>query len=86
MKKSLLITLGLAVFLMCGCQSTPQTTATYNDLVTLTNPLPNQVIESPLQVTGQARGTWFFEGTFPVSIVNWDGLIIGETYAIATSD
>jgi len=53
------------------------------DLIQLTSPMPNEEILSPLTVTGQARGTWFFEATFPVSLVNWDGLIIAEGYATA---
>lgn len=45
----------------------------------------NAQIDSPLLITGEARGTWFFEATAPVVIVNWDGLIIGEGY-IQTTD
>jgi hypothetical protein len=36
------------------------------------------VVESPLRLTGEARGNWFFEASAPVSLVNWDGLIIAE--------
>ena len=56
------------------------------DLIKLDQPRPNQEIESPLIVEGQARGFWFFEGDFPVILTNWDGLIIAETYATAQSD
>lgn len=56
------------------------------DLIRLDNPRPNQKITSPLQVSGQARGTWFFEGDFPVILVNWDGLIIAEGYATAEGE
>lgn len=38
------------------------------------------VTASPLVIKGKAKGSWFFEATAPVSIVNWDGLIIGEGY------
>ncbi|MFH1426520.1 MAG: Gmad2 immunoglobulin-like domain-containing protein [Candidatus Kerfeldbacteria bacterium] len=55
--------------------------ATYNDLVKLTSPLPNGRVESPLTVTGEARGTWYFEGSFPVVLVDWDGLIIAQGIA-----
>lgn len=40
-------------------------------------------VESPLTIMGEARGTWFFEATFPVVVVDWDGRIIGEGYATA---
>jgi len=58
----------------------------YKDLVKLESPLPNDTISSPLIIRGQARGTWFFEASFPISVVNWDGLIIGEGIAQAQSD
>ncbi len=35
---------------------------------------------------GQARGTWFFEASFPVVLVDWDGKIIAQTIATAKSD
>jgi len=43
-------------------------------------------ISSPLTLTGQARGSWLFEATAPVVIVNWDGLIIGQGYIESQSD
>ena len=56
------------------------------DLIRLDNPRPNQEIESPLMIEGEARGNWFFEGDFPVILTNWDGLIIAEGYATAQSN
>jgi len=56
------------------------------DLIRLNSPLPNQVIKSPLTIKGQARGTWFFEASFPVILTNWDGLIIAQGIATAKSD
>jgi hypothetical protein len=44
------------------------------------------VIRSPLTIRGEARGSWFFEGDFPVVLTNWDGLIIGEHYATAQDE
>ncbi|MFW6039844.1 MAG: Gmad2 immunoglobulin-like domain-containing protein [Gemmatimonadota bacterium] len=56
------------------------------DLVRLASPAPYQVIESPLEITGRARGPWYFEASFPVVLVNWDGLIIAEGYVTAEGD
>src|SRR3989344_3102384 len=56
------------------------------NLIVLESPLPNSVITSPLQVSGKARGTWYFEASFPIILVDWDGLIIAEGYATALSD
>ena len=54
-----------------------------NDLIKVSFPLENSKIESPLTVKGEARGNWYFEASFPVIVVNWDGLIIAEGYAQA---
>ncbi len=35
---------------------------------------------------GKARGYWFFEGSFPVVLTNWDGLIIAEGFATAEGE
>ncbi|MFW5744447.1 MAG: Gmad2 immunoglobulin-like domain-containing protein [Spirochaetota bacterium] len=49
-------------------------------------PRPGDVVESPLVVRGEARGTWYFEADFPVVLVDWDGLIIAEGAARAEQD
>lgn len=56
------------------------------DLITLTSPVPNEMVKSPLLIAGQARGNWFFEASFPVILTNWDGLIIAKGIATASSD
>ncbi|MDP3947753.1 MAG: Gmad2 immunoglobulin-like domain-containing protein [bacterium] len=56
------------------------------DLIRLDTPRPNQVINSPLTIKGEARGTWYFEASFPVILTNWDGLIIAQGIATAKSD
>lgn len=57
-----------------------------SDLIRIFSPDPGSEIQSPLVVTGEARGYWFFEATFPIVLVNWDGLIIAEGYATAEGD
>ena len=56
------------------------------DLIHLNSPRPNQTIQSPLVIEGEARGYWFFEADFPVVLTDWDGLIIGEAIARAQGD
>ena len=46
---------------------------------------PGDVISSPLNITGKAKG-WYFEGSFPVSLVDGDGLIIANGIAQAKGD
>jgi hypothetical protein len=50
------------------------------DLIFINTPRPNSVIESPLTIKGQAIGTWYFEGDFPVILTDGDGKIIAEGF------
>ncbi|KPJ57179.1 hypothetical protein AMJ49_01020 [Parcubacteria bacterium DG_74_2] len=56
------------------------------DLIRVTNPQPNQEIESPLAISGEARGYWFFEADFPVKLVDGNGFTLGQTIAQAQGD
>lgn len=51
--------------------------------VHLLHPASNALVASPMVVDGEARGTWYFEGSFPVILTNWDGLIIAQGHAKA---
>ena len=57
-----------------------------SDMITLASPQRDGVITSPLTITGQARGGWYFEASFPVVLTNWDGVIIAEGPATAQGD
>ncbi|GEM_PF-7045652 len=59
---------------------------TNSNLIEIYSPLANSLVTSPLTVKGQARGNWFFEATFPVVLVDWDGKIIAEAEAMAKSN
>lgn len=48
------------------------------DFIQVSNPAGMSVVTSPLSLSGKARGNWYFEASAPVSLVNWDGLIIAE--------
>lgn len=63
-----------------------QTPVDSDAMILLENPQPLDTIASPLTITGQARGGWFFEADFPVVLTNWDGLIIAEGFATAEGD
>ncbi|MFH0846232.1 MAG: Gmad2 immunoglobulin-like domain-containing protein [Patescibacteria group bacterium] len=56
------------------------------DLIILENIKDGQKISNPLILEGKARGNWYFEGSFPVILTNWDGLIIAEGYATSQGD
>ena len=55
-----------------------------SNMIVLESPAPYTTIDSPVTLKGKARGNWFFEASFPIVVVNWDGLIIGQ--GIATAD
>ncbi len=56
------------------------------DRIMIAMPRPNQSIRSPLAIEGQARGTWFFEGDFPIRIVDENGQEIGLSFARAIGE
>src|SRR5687768_10210903 len=45
--------------------------------ITLTTPSVNQVVTSPLKITGSAQGSWYFEGIFNVELVDDNGESLG---------
>ena len=62
------------------------TTETSSPLVRLTTPRPNAEITSPLVVTGEARGNWYFEASFPVRLLDGNGKEIALVPAQAQGD
>ena len=56
------------------------------DFILLDSPRPGAAVSSPLAIKGQARGTWFFEGDFPVILLNSQGKKIAESYATAKGE
>lgn len=48
------------------------------DEVTIHTPQANQVVKSPLLVTGYVPGPWFFEGVFPVELRNSVGDVVAS--------
>lgn len=57
-----------------------------DDLIRLASPRPNDEVATPLTVRGVARGNWFFEASFPILVVDWDGKIIGQGLATAEGE
>ena len=58
----------------------------HNDKINVSSPLLNDFVQSPLKITGSARGTWYFEASFPVRIVDANGKELGVIPAQAKSD
>jgi hypothetical protein len=66
--------------------SVAPTTPLADDAIILDAPLPGATVRSPLTVRGKARGTWFFEASFPLILTDWDGRIIAQVPAQAKGD
>ncbi len=62
-----------------------QATATISDIVVF-SPKENEVVRSPIVITGKAKGNWFFEAVFPVKLLDENGNVIVQTHAQATDD
>ncbi len=60
--------------------------ASIPDLITVDSPTKGEQISSPVTITGFARGTWYFEASFPIEIADATGKIIGQGHAEAQSD
>lgn len=56
------------------------------NLIRLEQPRPNQTVQSPVLVQGEARGYWFFEASFPILMTDSNGDILGSGVAWALSD
>ena len=57
-----------------------------SNLIRVESPEPYEAVESPLFITGVARGTWYFEASFPVSLVDENGDVIASGIATAQDE
>ncbi len=57
-----------------------------DDLLIIDSPELNAVVTSPIQVTGKAKGTYFYEGSFPIMVTDSKGQIIGNGVATAEGE
>ncbi len=67
----------------------PPTKPTYinatSGVISVSTPTPDSVTGKEFEVRGVARG-WYFEGSFPVEVLDKDGKILATTPAQAQSD
>jgi len=57
-----------------------------SDLIRLSAPRPGATVTSPLTITGEARGNWYFEASFPVHITDANGNELGVVPAQAEGE
>lgn len=63
-----------------------QAKASIDDLISVSAPLPNATISSPLTISGDARGNWYFEATAPVILKDAAGVVIAHGTIRAQGD
>lgn len=66
-------------------QSPTYTNAT-KDLIVVSLPLPGNVTGKEFSIIGKARGTWFFEASFPVEVLDNNGKTLFSGPAHAEGD
>ena len=57
-----------------------------SDLIVVDNPITNQLVSDPLTVSGQARGNWFFEASFPLILKDANGVVVAQGIATAQGE
>lgn len=56
------------------------------DLIRISGIESNQIVTSPLKVSGEARGNWYFEASFPVKLLDANGKVLAEKPAQAQGE
>lgn len=56
------------------------------DVIQVVTPLPGAVVGKQFSVNGSARGTWYFEGSFPIEVDGANGAPIATVVAKASGD
>ncbi len=77
----------LGFITLAGCQKQERTWANSKaDKVRVISPQAYEKITSPLVVTGEARGTWYFEASFPLRLIDSNGNELAITPAQAQAE
>jgi len=69
-----------------GTATTTDSAAAHADLIRADSPEPGSTITSPLTLSGQARGTWYFEASFPYELDAQDGTVLAQGPAQAQGE
>jgi len=88
MRKEIWLTsiLGLIILILVGILIFVPAGRTGNSDVKIFSLKSGQKISSPLTVEGEAKGTYFFEASFPIKILDESGNVLGTSFVQAQSD
>ncbi len=59
---------------------------TSNEYISVASPAPKAKISSPVAIAGSALGTYYFEASFPIEILDENGNVVGQGHAEAQGD
>lgn len=57
-----------------------------SDEIVIEAPTSGDTVSSPITLTGRARGSWYFEASAPVAVMDATGKIIGNGYITANGE
>ena len=79
---------GIALFMLPSPAGAPTVgqNAQKAGLIAVDTPRIGDAVSSPLVISGKARGTWYFEASFPVEIRDAGGALLAAAPAQAQSD
>ena len=63
-----------------------QLLAEKEDLIRVSSVIPYELVSLPFVIEGEARGNWYFEADFPVTVFDASGNVLLETYATAQGE
>ncbi len=69
-----------------GQQDVEQQPPLETSMIKVSAPLPGSLISSPLRIEGEARGGWYFEGSFPVRLLDGNGNVLASGPAEAMGE
>ncbi len=56
------------------------------ELISVDSPLPFSTVGKEFNVLGKAKGVWFFEGSFPITVLDKDGKVLVDTFTTAKGE
>lgn len=56
------------------------------DKIRITSPRPNQLLVNPVTITGEAKGSWFFEAQAPVKLIDQSDEVVATGIIKANGD
>ncbi|OGG59194.1 hypothetical protein A3C89_04130 [Candidatus Kaiserbacteria bacterium RIFCSPHIGHO2_02_FULL_50_50] len=54
--------------------------------IRVTTPTKNAKVTSPITIKGEAVGPWFFEGSFPITILDGNSNVLAQGAAVASGN